>query len=80
MTEEDKNKVIRELIKISPWYEVKDIKEDMHLHADLDFDNLDFIELLVNLESAFLTTIDSEKWFDGRITVGEVFKIVENSR
>lgn len=79
MTEIQRKEVIKKILRISPWYEEKDITENTLLYADLDYDSLDFSELLVDLESSFNIKISPEEWFNSEVTIGKVFKLIESN-
>lgn len=79
MTEEQKEFVIRIILRISPWYEEKDITESTSLFKDLDFDSLDFSELLLEVESEFKIQIHTNEWFNQEVTIGKVFKLITDN-
>ena len=77
ITEEQK-KEIREII-LDRFYlgEMEDISDKSHLFRDLGFDDLDFIELVMELENHFDITIQDSEWENVEI-VERVYDVVNN--
>jgi len=57
--------------------EIETINDSSSLYADLDFDVLDLIDLMMRIESHFGITIPSSYWEDVE-TVENIYKIVND--
>ena len=69
---------IREIILDSYYLgEIDDIEDKSNLFDNLGFDDLDFVELLIDLENHFDITISDSDWENVK-TVEMVFTAVDN--
>jgi len=69
---------IKEIILDNYYFgEIEDIEDKSNLFDDLGFDDLDFIELVVDLENHFDITISNADWENVK-TVEMVFTAVDN--
>lgn len=69
---------IKEIILDSYYLgEIDDIEDKSNLFDDLGFDDLDFVELVIDLENHFDITISDSDWENVK-TVEMVFTAVDN--
>ena len=69
---------IKEIILDSYYLgEIDDIEDKSNLFNDLGFDDLDFVELVIDLENHFDITISNADWENVK-TVEMVFTAVDN--
>ena len=69
---------IKEIILDSYYFgEIDDIEDKSNLFNDLGFDDLDFVELVIDLENHFDITISNADWENVK-TVEMVFTAVDN--
>lgn len=77
MTEELKDEIVRLIVKRHPHLKRYDINENDLILEDLELDDLDFIELVMDLEEHFCIEITDEEWYNVS-RVEQIFKLVNN--
>ena len=77
ITERQQQEIKEIILDIYYLGEIDDIEDKSNLFDDLGFDDLDFVELVIDLENHFDITISDADWENVK-TVEMVFTAVDN--